>query len=122
MDWTRNILGLVVDVQRLVDGRWNRLDLSPQFLFDLVEIKSIIPGDEIDSQTKMSKSTRATNAMQICFRILGEVEVDDNVDGLNIDTTSEKIRANQISRNTCTEVMEDFVAVVLHHTGVGIEA
>lgn len=122
MDWTRNILGLVVDVQRLVDGRWNRLDLSPQFLFDLVEIKSIIPGDEIDSQTKMSKSTRATNAMQICFRIFGEVEVDDNVDGLNIDTTSEKIRANQISRNTCTEVMEDFVAVVLHHTGVGIEA
>ena len=60
--------------------------------------------------------------MKICLGIFGEVEVDDDIDSLNINTTSEKIGADQISRNTSPKVVEDFVSILLKHLGVRIEA
>lgn len=32
-----------------------------------------------------------TDTMEVCFGVLGEVEIDYDVDSLNIDTTSEEI-------------------------------
>ena len=59
------------------------------------------------AKTKMSKTTGSTNTMEISFGVLGEVKVDDNIDCLNINTTSEEIRAHQIAANTSSEVVED---------------
>lgn len=41
--------------------------------------------------TKMSESSGTSNTMQISFRIFWEIKVDDHIDSLDIDTTSEKI-------------------------------
>lgn len=90
---TRDGFWRVVDIQLFVDGWGYRLNLRAELLLDLVEVESIIPVDEVDGQTEMSKSTGTTNSVEIRFRIFGEIKVDDNVDSLNIDTTGEEIGA-----------------------------
>ena len=37
----------------------------------------------------MSETTTSTDAMEIGFCVLGEIEIDDDVDGLDVDTTGE---------------------------------
>ena len=37
----------------------------------------------------MSESSTSADTMEISFCVLGEVKIDDDVDGLNVDTTSE---------------------------------
>lgn len=88
-DWTWNALWGVIDVEVLIDDRWDGLDLSAKLLLDVVEVEAILPVDQIDGKTKVSETSRTTNAMQIGLCVLWEVEVDNNVDGLDIDTASE---------------------------------
>lgn len=35
--------------------------------------------------------TRSADTVEVCLGILGKVEIDDNIDGLNINTASEQI-------------------------------
>jgi uncharacterized protein with von Willebrand factor type A (vWA) domain len=70
----------------------------------------------------MSKSTRATNAVEICLRILGEVKVDNDVNGLNIDTACEKVGTDKITADSIAEIVKDAIAVGLQHFRVGVEA
>ena len=70
----------------------------------------------------MPKSSGSTNTMKIGFGILREIEVDDNVDGLDINTTRQKIGADKIAADAIAEVVEDAVAVRLKHTSVTVEA
>ena len=51
--------------------------------------------------------------MKIGFSIFWKIEVDDNIDSLNVDTTSEKIRADQIAADAVAEIVEDTITVVL---------
>lgn len=60
--------------------------------------------------------------MEVGFGILGEVEVDDNVDGLNINTTCQEVGADKIAADTVAEIVEHPVAVSLKHTSVTVEA
>ena len=60
--------------------------------------------------------------MQVGLGHLGEVEVDDNVDGLDVDTAGEQVRADQVTASTVAEIVEDSVTVVLTHLGVDVEA
>jgi len=70
----------------------------------------------------MPKASGSTNTMKIGFGILGEIEVDDNVDGLNINTTCQEIRADKIAADAIAEVVEDAVAVCLKHTSMTVKA
>lgn len=96
--------------------------MGAKFLFDLVKIEAIIVGDEIDGETEMAKTTRATDTMEIGLRVFGKVKVDDDVDGLNVDTTSKEIGRNEITTGAVSKVMENAVAVFLLHAGVDKEA
>ena len=60
--------------------------------------------------------------MEIGLGHLGEVEVDDDVDSLNVDTSGEEIAADQVSAQASSEVVEDSVAVSLGHLGVNVVA
>ena len=110
------------DVQSLIDHFRNRFNFCPQFRLDPLQGVSIIICDEVNGDTKMAESTRTTDAMQIGFGHLGEVEVDDDIDSLYIDATSEQIRADQIAAQSLAEVMEDPVPVRLGHLGMDVEA
>lgn len=70
----------------------------------------------------MSETSRPANTMEVGLRILRKIEVDDYVDSLNVDTTGQKIRANEIAAYTIPEVMKHTITVVLQHLGVRVEA
>lgn len=69
----------------------------------------------------MSETTRTTNTMQIRLSVLGEVEVDDDIDRLDIDTTGQQVGANEVSADTVAEVVEDAITVVLEHACMRVE-
>ena len=60
--------------------------------------------------------------MEIGLGHLGEVEVDDDVDSLNVDTSGEEIAAHKVPAEAGPEVVEDSVAVSLGHLGVNVVA
>ena len=60
--------------------------------------------------------------MQVGLGHFREVEVYDHVDGLDINTTSEQVRADQVTAGSVSEVVEDSVSVLLTHLGVDVEA
>ena len=70
----------------------------------------------------MSKSTRTTNTMEVSFAILREIKVDDNVYCLNINATSKKVGADEVTAHAVAEVMENAITVRLQHFGMGIKA
>ena len=88
-DWTWNALWRVIDIEVLIDNRWNGLNFSAKLLLDVVEVEAILPVDQVDSQTKVSKTSGTTNAMQVGLSVLWEIKVDNNIDGLDIDAASE---------------------------------
>jgi hypothetical protein len=90
-DRAGNVLRGIVDVELLVNVLRNRLDFSAEITLNVVKVETIIPIDEIYCETKMSETPRSTNTMKVGFGILGEVKVDNNIDGLDVDTTSKEI-------------------------------
>jgi len=60
--------------------------------------------------------------MQIGLGHLGEVKVDDNVHGLDINTTGEQVGADQVAARAVAEIVEDSVTVLLAHLRVNVEA
>lgn len=69
----------------------------------------------------MAETSRASNTVKISLRVLGQVEVDDDVDSLDIDTTGQQIGANEVTADTLAEVVENAVTVGLEHLGMRIE-
>lgn len=116
-----NALGVLIDVQALVNASGDGLDLGTEIALNVVEVETILPVDQVDSQTKVAVAARTTNSVQVGLGILGEVKVDDNVDSLNIDTTGEQIRANKVAADTVAEVVEYTVTGLLLHPSVTIE-
>ena len=117
-----DVFGSFVDVKLLVDAAGNGLDFGAEFLLDAVEVEAVIPVNQVDGQTEVSKAAGTTNAVKIRFGILGEVKVDDNVDRLNIDTTGQEIGTDQIAHGALAEIVEHSVASVLEHLSVRVEA
>lgn len=70
----------------------------------------------------MSVPSTTANPMKIGFGVFWEIKVKDDVDALNINTSGEKVRADQTSAGSLSEVMEDFISIDLGHFGVNKEA
>ena len=51
--------------------------------------------------------------MQVCLSHLGEVEVDDDVDCLDVDTAGEEVTAHEVAAQAGAEVVEHSVTVSL---------
>jgi hypothetical protein len=59
--------------------------------------------------------------MEVCLRVLREVKVDYDVYRLDINTTGEKIRANEIAANAVAKIVENAIPVRLEHLGMRIK-
>jgi len=102
-------------VQVLVDVLRNRADLAVEFFLNLEQVGLVVFSDEVDGDTEMSKTTRSTDSVEMGLCILREIEVDDNIHTLDVDTSCEKISANQASSLSILEVMIDTISVALLH-------
>lgn len=78
-------------IQLAIDCGRNGLDLSTKLLLNAEQVVPVIVGDEVDCKAQVPKTTGATHTMQIGLRALGEVEIDDHIDGLDVDAAREKV-------------------------------
>ena len=70
----------------------------------------------------MTESSRSTDSMEIGLSISSKVEINDYIDGLNIDTSSKDISANQASCFSIFKVMVNSTSILLLHFRVNVEA
>jgi len=89
------LLGLVrcpgCDVKTAIDDAGDGHDFRTQLLLDAVKIEAVLIRDEIDGNTEMTKSTATANSVEVGLGVLGEIEVDDDIDSLDIDTTRQEV-------------------------------
>lgn len=116
------IVGVGSDVQSSVDRGGDGLDLGTEFLFNTVEVESIFVRYQVDGESEVTVSSGTTDPVEVRLGVLGEVEIDDDVDCLDIDTSSEEIGTDEVTAQSTAEVVEDSVTVVLKHLGVRVEA
>ena len=121
-DRSGDAVGGVVDVEFLVDVGGDGLDLGAEFLLDAVEVEAVFPVDQVDGETEVAETAGAADTVQVGLGVLGEVEVDYHVHGLDVDTTGEEVGAHEVAHGAVAEVVEDAVTVLLEHFGVRVEA
>ena len=121
VDGARNVFGVVINVKGLVDSSRDGLNFSTKIALDIVQVETIVPVDQVNSKTQVTIASRSTNTMQIGLSILREIKVDDNVDGLDINTTCQEIRTDQVPTDTVSEVVEYSVSGVLGHLSVTVK-
>jgi len=117
------ILLLLVElrhVQGFVNVPWDWSDFSAQLLLNSVEGESVVVGDQVDGDTKVAEPATSADPVQVGLGHLREVEVDDNVDGLDVDTPGEQVAADEVATETGSEVVEDPVTVSLGHLGMDV--
>ena len=109
-------------VEVLVDVLRDGLDLRVQVIFNVKHVVLVVLADKVDSQTQVTEPTGTTDSVQVRIGLSREVEVDDNVDRDDIDTSGKHIRGNQATRLSLLEIVENPVSVTLVHLGVNEEA
>ncbi len=122
VDWARDALWRVVDIKVLINHSWDWLNLSAKLLLNIVKVEAILPVNEVDGETEVSKTSGTTNAMQVGLGVLWEIEVDNDVDSLDINTAGKQIRANKVTANTVAEIVENAVTSGLKHACVTVKA
>ena len=70
----------------------------------------------------MAEPTGSTDTVKVSLGVLGKVKIDDDVDGLDVDATSEEIRANKVAAFAVAEVVENAIARLLEHACMRVEA
>eukprot|EP00760_Papus_ankaliazontas_P008881 PhM_4_TR13942/c4_g1_i1/m.5384 len=112
----------LLDVQLGVDVGRDGLDLRVQLLLDAGERRAVIGRNEVDGDAEVSEATAATDTVEVRLGVLREVEVDDDVHGLDVNAAGDKVTAHKVAALALAEVVEDAVAVLLEHAGVDVVA
>lgn len=94
------------------------IDLSRVVEFDITQDSDIFAGDEVDGNTLATKSSTATDTVDVVLTVAGQIVVDDQRDLLNVDTTGPDIGGNEDSRVALSEILHDAVTLLLRHLAV----
>ena len=60
-------------------------------LLDAEEVVAVVVGNEVDGETQVPEATGAADTVEIGLSVLGEVEVDDHVHRLDVDSAREQV-------------------------------
>lgn len=82
----------------------------------------VLVRDQVDGDSEVAEAARAPDAVQVRLGHAREVEVDDDVDGLHVDTAREQVGAHEVAAQPRAEVVEHAVAVCLRHARVDVVA
>jgi hypothetical protein len=69
----------------------------------------------------VSEPSTPSDPVQIRFCVFGEIKVDDDIDGLDVDASSEEVCADEVAADPLAKVVEDAVSVGLEHFCVRVE-
>lgn len=70
----------------------------------------------------MSESSTSTHPMQVSLSTIWEIEVNDYVNGGNINASGEEICGNQTPALPFPEIMKNFIPFLLRHSGMNVVA
>ena len=104
---------VLMHLDHVSDVHWHFLNLGVVILFNVLHRPHIVVGHEVDRNTLTTKTTTASNPVQVVLHILGEIEIDDQRDMLNIDATSKQVSGDQDTRGPRAELPHDEVALLL---------
>ncbi len=110
---------LFLDISGGIDLLWHFWEFNGEARLHLLDfLLVLLGGDERDGKTLGTESTSTTNAVQVLIRIIREIVVDDDVDSLDINTTTEQISSNKNSLLEILEVLESTDTLLLFQTRV----
>ena len=78
----------------------------------------VLVRDKVDCHSLTTKSTTATDSVDVVLSVGGEVIVDDQGDLLDIDSSGQKVGGDQDSGGARTEFPHDDVTLLLVHVSV----
>lgn len=113
---------LLTDIETTVNLGRDGTDLRSQILLNHPQRMAIIICDQIHRQSQVTETSRPSNTVQVCFGILGEIKVDDDVHTLNVNTAREEVGRHEVTCTPIAEFMEDAVTVGLLHFSMNVEA
>lgn len=99
-----------INVRSLIDlwqVQWKLFNLSIVILSEGGQEVSISRGNEVDGNSLSSETTWSTNSVNVLGSVVGEIVVDDQVDLLDIDTSSQQIGGDQNSWWSWSEFLHD---------------
>lgn len=70
----------------------------------------------------MAKPSGPADPVQVRLGHLGEVEVDDYIDSLDVNSSGEEVGAHEVAAQPRAEVVEDSITVALRHLGMDVVA
>jgi hypothetical protein len=91
-------------------------------LLNSEQVEAIFVCHQVHGDTQVTESPGSTDSVQIRLARFRKIKVDDDVHGLNVDTSREQIRGDQVSARSGSEIVEDFVPVALLHFRVDVKA
>lgn len=83
-----------------------------------MELALILFGDEVDSNSLATETTRSTDTVNVVFAVGGKVIVNDKGHLLHVDTTSEQIGGDQDTGGSGSELSHNLVTLSLLHVSV----
>ena len=92
-------------VQVLIDVLGNWLNLRAQLVLNLEHVVLVVFGNKIDGETEVAESSGTSNSVEVGIRGAGEVEVDNDVHGLDVDASREEVSAHEASGLSIAEVV-----------------
>ena len=110
----------VVHVRGLVNARGKVFDLDLEAGLDVTEdLVVLLVRDERDGETLGAESTSSADTMKILVRLARHIEVDNDVNLFDIDTSTEQVCADHDSIFALLEASIDLESLLLRH---GLEA
>jgi len=107
-------------VEGLVDVWRHGVDFRIQLLLYLDHVFLVPLGDEVDGQPDLPEPTRPADSVQVDAAFVGEVEVEDHVDGLHIDASGDQIGADQCFELSLSEPVKNLYPFIRLHIGMKI--
>jgi len=86
-------------------------------ILDLLQETGITGQNEVDGCSLSAETTGTADSMDVVLLLLGKLEVDNESDLLDIDTTSEHISGDKDTHGTRSELLHhDFTLLLVHLT------
>jgi hypothetical protein len=109
----------VVHVSGFVDGLWKLVHFNFESALNVLKDFIIVfTRNERNGKTLSSESTSSSNSMEVLVRLIGHIEVNNNVYLLDIYSSSEDIGGNKNSEVSLLEFVIDTDSIFHIHSTV----
>lgn len=109
----------VIHVCALVDGCWHFIHFNFESVLNCLQnVVVLLAWDEWNGKTLSSESSGSSNSVEVLVWLVWHVEVDDNVDLFNIDSSSKDISGYHDSIFGFLELVVDLYTFFLWHITV----